>query len=327
MERIHTSDVISAEIRKGFGAAAVLLAAIPNSVIAAPKKPASEKTEKTTSVGLLAGDPYFVGVVGEQELHPSIAVQLHGGTNLDDFSGGGRLILKHSGTWEPYVAVGAGFETQFGEIHPIGIASMGLRVGDRAKVFVECNQQLREEPPYPQSAWSSGVAAGLMVELDSGNDSRDAEMQSFLQEDHPESSEKKPVQSREPDWGASFGIPYTIALANEWAVDDGMAIEGHAGTAIAISSVGARMIVGKQHGNRFYAFGGGGLWLSLLTGEGTDNDGTDKEHSPIYPYLWTGVGARGGNKQVQVFAEGGLMFTDEDLGSSVLPAIAAGIRL
>ena len=327
MGRIHTSDVISSEIRKGFGAAAVLLAAIPNSVIAAPKKPASEKTQKTTSVGILAGDPYFFGVVGETELHPSVAVQLHGGTNLDDFSGGGRLVLKHSGTWEPYVAVGAGFETtQFEEIHPIGIASMGLRVGDRAKVFVELNKQLREEPPYPSSPWSTGAAVGLMVELDSGNNPRDPQTQSSSQDDHqPESSDEKPTQSRIPDWGASVGIPYTIALAQEWSLDDHLAIEAHAGTIVAISSVGARMIVGKQRGNRLYAFGGGGLWISpILGGEYSEEYG---DHGSVYPYAWTGVGARGGNPQIELFAEGGFMFTDEAVGSSLIPAIAAGIRL
>jgi len=327
MERIHASDVVY-EIRKGFSAAALLLAAIPNSVIAAPKKPTSEKTEKKTSIGMLAGDPYLYSVVGETELRPSVAIQLHGGTNLDDFSGGGRLILKHSGTLEPYVGVGAGFETEWDGIHPFGIASVGLRVGDRAKVFVELNEQLREERPYASPPLSTGFAAGLMVELEGGDDSRAQETHPSSQND-PRPSDKKPTQSRRPDSGVSVGIPYTIALAKEWSLNDRLAIEGHAGTAIAISSVGARVIVGKQHGNRLYAFGGTGLWLSLLNGEGTDNDGTDylREHSPVYPYLWTGVGARGGNRQIELFAEGGLMFTDEDIGSSVLPAIAGGIRL
>src|SRR6185503_9952618 len=105
---------------------------------------------------------------------------------------------------------------------------------------------------------------------------------------------------------------------------DHLAIEAHAGTIVAISSVGARMIVGKQRGNRLYAFGGGGLWISpILGGEYSEEYG---DHGSVYPYAWTGVGARGGNPQIELFAEGGFMFTDEAVGSSLIPAIAGGIR-
>jgi hypothetical protein len=328
MERIHTSDVISAEIRKGFGAAAVLLAAIPNSVIAAPKKPTSEKTERTTSVGVLACDPYFVGVVGEQELHPSLAVQLHGGTNLDDFCGGGRLLLKHPGVWEPYVGIGGGFETRFGETHPIGVGSAGLRVGrDRARMFVEINRSVRETYWSDELQWSTGGAAGLLVELGDENEPR--EFSRMAEPDSsPVPSAKKSGSLDKPTWGLAVGVPYTIAVTYEHPVLEHMAFEAHAGTILAVTSVGARVIAGKTRGNGFYAFGGGGLWLAPVLGSEEDRGLEDNSSSGFYPYAWTGVGGQVGNKDLQLFGEGGLMFTtDEVSGGGAIPAIAGGIRL
>jgi hypothetical protein len=330
MERIHTSDVISAEIRKGFGAAAVLLAAIPNSVIAAPKKPASEKTEKTTSVGVLAGDPYFVGVVGEQELHPSLAVQLHGGTNLDEFCGGGRFLVKHPGVWEPYVGIGGGFETRYDDTHPVVIGSAGLRVGrDRARMFLEINRSVRETYWTDEAQWSTGGAAGLLVELGDDNEPRDPMAQSprspVKPDSAPVSSAEQPASQSKPIWGLGVGIPYTIAITHQRPLLKHMAVEAHAGTILAATSVGARVIVGQTERNGFYGYGGGGLLISpILNSENSEDPRSD---SGLYPYGWTGVGAQAGNDDVRLFLEGGLMFSIDALSSGPIPTIAGGIRL
>ena len=183
-ERIHTSQVVSSEIRRGIGAAAVLLS-VPTTAMAAPP-------DKPTSVGIIAGDPYFVGVIGETEPHHALAVQLHGGTNLEDVFGGGRLLLKHSGFWEPYVGVGVGFETRFTEIYPIGVGSVGLRLGrNRVRMFVELNEQLREEDRLGESQWSTGGAAGLLVEVDSASESHAPALQTPSEPD-PATLSNKP---------------------------------------------------------------------------------------------------------------------------------------
>ena len=166
MERIHSSQVVSSEIRRGIGAAAVLLS-VPTTATPAPP-------DKPVSMGIVAGDPYHVGLIGEAELNHSLTAQLHGGTNFDDFSGGARLIVKRSGVWEPYVGVGGGFETRDSDIHPVGVGSVGLRLGrDRVRMFVELNAQLREDDrsmrrqclrvPPPVSSSSSTPQANLTI--------------------------------------------------------------------------------------------------------------------------------------------------------------------
>jgi hypothetical protein len=324
MERIHTSDVISSEIRKGFGAAAVLLAAIPNSVIAAPKKPASERTEKTTSIGMLAGDPYFFGVVGEKELHRSVALQLHAGTSLEDFSGGGRLLLKHSGTWEPYVGIGAAFQTRFSEVHPLGVGSAGLRFRpDRIGMFLEVNEQLSEGYGEDELYWSHGAAGGFLVEL-GGSESHEPETRAS----RSVRSSEQPGQEK-PTWGVTMGSPYTIAVAYEHPMHRHIGLETHAGTVLLFSSVGMRVIVAESQRNGFYGYGGGGLWFAPIVEVFTSSIGPDEGlSSDFFPYAWTGVGRRFQHNRVSFFGEAGVMVTNDHIANGdVIPTIAAGIRL
>ena len=326
MERIHTSDVISSEIRKGFGAAAVLLAAIPNSVIAAPKKPASEKTEKTTSIGMLAGDPYFVGIVGEKELHRSVALQLHAGTSLEDFSAGGRLLLKHSGTWEPYVGIGAGFQTRFSEAYPLGVGSAGLRFRpDRIGMFLEVNEQLSKGYQGDGLHWSPGAAGGFLVELGPESESHEPETRAS----RSVRSSEQPGQEK-PVWGLAMGSPYTIAVTYEYPMFRNIDFEAHAGTILLFSSVGMRVTVAESRRNGFYGYGGGGLWLTPVVAVTTSSIGPEDDglSSVLFPYAWTGVGRRFQHDRVSFFGEAGLMVSNDHIANGdVIPTIAAGIRL
>jgi hypothetical protein len=169
------------------------------------------------------------------------------------------------------------------------------------------------------------VLAGLLVELGDENEPREPS-HAPVELDTAAPVPSSPAPSNKPNWGLAVGVPYTIAVTHERPILEHMAFEAHAGTILAVTSVGARMIVGQTSRSGFYGYGGGGLWLSPVLGEAyAREEGGDV--SGVYPYAWTGVGGQVVTKDLQLFGEAGLMFSTDEIASGAIPTIAGGIRL
>lgn len=125
--------------------------------------------------------------------------------------------------------------------------------------------------------------------------------------------------------GVSVGVPHTIALTYELGLTGKLCARGHAGTAVLLSSAGARIQYGSRGpGLRPYLFAGGVLIHATAEGFG-DPEGTTG-------YVWFGPGVNIRKGRWTLYGEvSALLGGDDDSGLGddwifpFSPAVSAGI--
>jgi hypothetical protein len=141
------------------------------------------------------------------------------------------------------------------------------------------------------------------------------------------SDKSNPGDPKESAIGVSVGIPHTLALTYERYLGSHLAARVHIGSAVLLSSAGARIQWGQNRtGFRPYVFAGA-AWIHSVPGDYGDPEG-------VTGYFWLGPGVSLRQDRWEIYTEASaLLGGDEDggLGHDWIfpfsPAITAGLML